>query len=171
MRRFVEGDARAGTAEAIPLPDAAVDAVFCGDAFGWFEPRSALAEIERVLRPQGGPVLLWNSWWEGEQPRLPPEFRRTMDELWERFLPFRTENRAWRDSLAASRFGPVGEACFVETVRISGQDLVDLTLTASGPAALEDDERGSIAERMYPLMERDYALTVPRDVYWTALAT
>jgi len=49
-----------GTAEAIPLPDAAVDAVVVAQAFHWFEPQAALGEIRRVLRPGGGLALVWN---------------------------------------------------------------------------------------------------------------
>lgn len=171
MRELIGGDAREGTAEAIPLPDASVDAVFCGDAFHWFDPAPALAEIARVVRRDGGLALLWNRWWEAEQPPIPRELRDAMDELWERFRPFRRENRDWRASLATSRFGPIGEARLVETVCISGRDLADLTLTASSPAALDDHDRRSIARRVYPLMEADYRLAVATDVYWTTLAT
>jgi DNA-binding NarL/FixJ family response regulator len=53
-------DVRAGTAEAIPLEDAAVDAVLVGQAFHWFAREAALAEIVRVLRPGGTVGLLWN---------------------------------------------------------------------------------------------------------------
>lgn len=49
-----------GTAEAIPLPDAAVDAVTVAQAFHWFRGADALAEMRRVLRPGGGLALVWN---------------------------------------------------------------------------------------------------------------
>ncbi|HEX5247495.1 MAG TPA: class I SAM-dependent methyltransferase [Gaiellaceae bacterium] len=62
MRALIE-NARAleGTAEAIPLPDASVDAVTAGQAFHWFRAEEALAEIHRVLRPGGGVALVWNT--------------------------------------------------------------------------------------------------------------
>src|SRR3954470_5113900 len=48
------------TAEQLPLEDGAVDAVGVGEAFHWFANEHALAEIARVLRPGGGPAMLWN---------------------------------------------------------------------------------------------------------------
>lgn len=47
-----------GFAEAIPLPDASVDAVTVADGFHWFEQAQALAEIGRVLRLGGGLAVL-----------------------------------------------------------------------------------------------------------------
>lgn len=54
-------DSRTGTAEDIPLPDASVDAVLVGQAWHWFDPRLALPEVARVLRPGGVLAALWNS--------------------------------------------------------------------------------------------------------------
>ena len=49
-----------GTAEAIPLPDACVDAIVCAQAFHWFASTQALAEFCRVLAPGGRLGLIWN---------------------------------------------------------------------------------------------------------------
>jgi len=60
-RRCPQAQARQGSAEAIPLPDATMDAVVCGQALHWFDMDRALPEIARVLVP-GGPLAgLWNS--------------------------------------------------------------------------------------------------------------
>lgn len=53
-------DVRAGTSEAIPLPDASVDAVAVAQAFHWFASEQALAEIARVLTSTGRLGLVWN---------------------------------------------------------------------------------------------------------------
>jgi SAM-dependent methyltransferase len=59
-------EALAGTAEAIPLPDASADACTIAQAFHWFEPVAALAEIHRVLRRGSALALLWNRLDEGD---------------------------------------------------------------------------------------------------------
>jgi SAM-dependent methyltransferase len=49
-----------GSAEAIPLPDACVDAVVAGNALHWFDMDVAGPEIARVLVPGGTLAGLWN---------------------------------------------------------------------------------------------------------------
>ena len=49
-----------GSAEAIPLPDASVDAVLAGNAMHWFDMNVAGPEIARVLEPGGILAGLWN---------------------------------------------------------------------------------------------------------------
>jgi SAM-dependent methyltransferase len=49
-----------GSAEAIPLPDASVDAVLAGNALHWFDMPLAGPEIARVLAPGGILAGLWN---------------------------------------------------------------------------------------------------------------
>ncbi len=49
-----------GTAEALPLPDASVDAVVLGQAWHWVEPVAASVEIGRAVRSGGVLGLIWN---------------------------------------------------------------------------------------------------------------
>ena len=50
----------AAVAEAIPLGDASADAVIAAQAYHWFDPEAATAEVARVLRPGGAVALIWN---------------------------------------------------------------------------------------------------------------
>jgi SAM-dependent methyltransferase len=49
-----------GSAERIPLPDTSVDAVVVAQAWHWVDPRLAVPEVARVLRPHGTLSLVWN---------------------------------------------------------------------------------------------------------------
>ena len=72
-----------GTAEAIPLEDASVDVVTVAQAFHWFDAPAALAEIARVLRPDGRLAILWNerdehTAWVAEMSRIIRWHERTV---------------------------------------------------------------------------------------------
>src|SRR5882762_1610661 len=51
----------AGSAEATTLKRASADIVCAGQAFHWFDPASFGREARRLLRPEGGIALFWNS--------------------------------------------------------------------------------------------------------------
>jgi SAM-dependent methyltransferase len=96
-----------GTAEAIPLPDGCADAVFVAEAFHWFDPPAAAAEIARVLRPGGGLAVMWNTpgWerldWFAELQETVIEHRQTKATNLRDTVP-------WREGLEAEpRFGPL----------------------------------------------------------------
>jgi SAM-dependent methyltransferase len=75
---FVSVDARA---EATGLAPRSVDAVIAAQAFHWFDPPRARAEFERILRP-GGPILLvWN---ERRATQADDGFLRTSSPLFDR---------------------------------------------------------------------------------------
>lgn len=49
-----------GTAEATTLPSQSVDFVTAGQAFHWFDREKCRHEFERILKPGGWVVLIWN---------------------------------------------------------------------------------------------------------------
>jgi len=49
-----------GTAEATTLPAASVDWIIAGQAFHWFDVPATRREFERILKPEGRVVLMWN---------------------------------------------------------------------------------------------------------------
>jgi SAM-dependent methyltransferase len=51
-----------GTAAATGLPGGCADAVVAAQSWHWFEQDTALAEVERLLRPGGALVLVWNTY-------------------------------------------------------------------------------------------------------------
>lgn len=49
-----------GTAENTGLAEHSCSAIFCAQAFHWFDHQQALAEFNRILRPGGMVFLVWN---------------------------------------------------------------------------------------------------------------
>lgn len=119
-----------GTAEAIPLADASVDAVTVAQAFHWFRAEDALREIHRVLRPGGGLALVWNV--RDESNPLQAAVSELLAPM-EGDVP-RGRRRDWADVIGATeaaRFSHeqlVGEDGFVER-------FTSISFVASAPAA------------------------------------
>lgn len=49
-----------GTAETTTLPDQSVEFAAAAQAFHWFDPEKTRAEFQRILKPNGWIVLIWN---------------------------------------------------------------------------------------------------------------
>ena len=167
------GDVRAGTAEAIPLPDDSVDAVFVAEAFHWFCDPPALREIERVLRPRGALVLLWN------RPRGSIEDLLGVHELMEgvraaagvSVLKHRFYSGEFKHVFEGSAFEPLREAAFEHDQLLDKDALVAYFMSQSTSASRTPEERTEIRaelERLIP--DERHVRPLTTEVYWTRLA-
>ena len=60
LRIFPKFQSVAGTAEGTTLTEDSVDFVAAGQAFHWFDREKCREEFQRILRPQGWVMLVWN---------------------------------------------------------------------------------------------------------------
>ena len=157
-----------GSAEAIPLPDESVDAVTVAQAFHWFRPSAALAEMHRVLRPGGGFALLWNDW-DDDDP-LMHALNDLVDALRRRESRWHEATSTSYDCVAALRDGRRRDvppcrrarcrrrrrarARSVSAVSAAAPDVRDRTLAEvraprrSGHRRLPDERRRVVADRV-----------------------
>lgn len=49
-----------GAAEATTLPAQSIDFIVVGTAFHWFEPKATRQEFQRIIKPEGSILLMWN---------------------------------------------------------------------------------------------------------------
>ena len=144
-----EAEALAGSAEAIPLDDASVDAITVGQAYHWFRPEEALVEMHRVLRPGGAIALLWNQWDE-EDP-----LQREIDELLEPLRPpaaAQQEESDGRRALEASPlFGAVDERLFRHRRALNADQLVEWVSSTSAVVTAPPAEQARIEARVRSL--------------------
>lgn len=168
MRALIShGDVRAGAAEAIPVEDASVDAVFVGEAFHWFDPEAAIPELARVLRPGGGLAIVSTHWWETDPP-LPDTALALLSGPWERSQPKRRP--PWDDAFAESSFEPLRYERADDELTVDVETLLTLYSTTSSLAALPPGERMLLFERVRPLLAGPYGLPLRHELVWTRLA-
>jgi SAM-dependent methyltransferase len=167
-------EALEGSAEAIPVADDSVDAVFTAEAFHWFASDEAVAEIARVLRRGGGFVIFWNIDSGDTEPPLPDGVERVLDEAFARGgapgLP-KVLSGEWRRPLERSAFGPLQEAELERYVSRKGERWLANTLSVSSIAAQPEAERAAVAEQLRELVPADaeYRRRMKTIAYWTRL--
>ncbi|HEX7083087.1 MAG TPA: methyltransferase domain-containing protein [Gaiellaceae bacterium] len=138
-------------AEELPFADGAVDVVTVAQAFHWFDHARALPELHRVLRPDGGLlVLVWNT--RDLDDPLQRGVEKLLAPLRERDLP-QAETR-WRERLDRSPlFGPVEERRFDHEQLMSADTLADRVGSTSVVAAAPSAERAALLARVRALAE------------------
>ncbi len=151
-------DLRDGTAAHIPMPDAAVDAVFCAQSFHWFATRATLDEIHRVLKPGGLLGLVWN---------VRDESVGWVAALTDLIAPYQDDTPRYRDMVWRALFPTPGFTDLNETSipyahegRVE-QIVLDRFMSISFVAAQTPEIQRSIEAGIHDLITRTAALSGP----------
>jgi len=166
-----EAESLAGSAEAIPLPDASVDAVFTAEAFHWYASDESVGEIVRVLRPRGGLVILWNLDFGDPDPPMGEEVDRVIDVAFAMGgAPGigKVLSGFWREPIAKGPFEPLQESEVERTVTRTRDQWLANMLSVSSIAALSDADREEFAARLHELVpDVRYRWSIRTVAYWT----
>jgi SAM-dependent methyltransferase len=147
-----------GTAEAIPLESASVDAVVCAQAFHWFATEKALAEIHRVLKPGGRLGLIWNVRdeavdWVAEITRIITPYEADAPRFYK---------GEWRQAFGCGLFSELDMTPLAYRHAGSAEEvIIDRFLSVSFIAALPPAEKLAVQTRLRALVATHPAL---RDV-------
>jgi SAM-dependent methyltransferase len=140
-----------GTAEALPLPDASVDAMTVAQAFHWFDGDAALAEAHRVLRPGGRYAVVFN------RRDVATPVQGTLDEL---LAPYRGDTPSWATHdwdaplAATERFRPVATHAEPWVQHLDLEGLVARVASVSFVARLDEAARGRVLAAVRDLHAR-----------------
>ncbi|MEH1102872.1 class I SAM-dependent methyltransferase [Micromonospora sp. CPCC 205561] len=137
--------ALAGSAESVPLPDGAADAVLAGQAYHWFDPERAHAEIARLLRPGGLLAPIWNlrderTAWVAELARI-ARLGDSPDDLAGRFGDF------------GPAFEPAEQAWFAHRPTLTPDELVGMVRTRSYYLTADPGRRRDVDRELRELLD------------------
>jgi SAM-dependent methyltransferase len=141
--------ALAGSAEAIPLPEASVDAAVAGQAYHWFDPPRANEEIARVVRPGGVFAPLWNL--RDESVPWVAALSALLEEDRGDGTAAGTRSAGLAGLEFGPRFGPVERAEFRHAVAMTADTLVALVTTRSYYLTASAERRAEIEARVRAL--------------------
>ena len=166
-----EAEALNGSADAIPLADDSVDAVFVGEAFHWFANDEVLTEIARVLRPRGVLAILFNQSDGDFEPTLPKAF---WDAYHARAIEKPPEQRVstglWRTPFPGP-FEPLTEASYPNPVELDRErrpcagGVVEHGRRVAGAGA----DTAAHATRRSSCRTSIYRHPLRTELYWTRL--
>ena len=171
LERIVpDAEALSGTAEAIPLEDGAVDAVFVGEAFHWFATAATLDEIARVLQPHGTLAILFNQADGDFEPPLPETFWEAYRAAAIEKPPEQTVRTGLWKAPFPGPFEPLLESSFPNPIELDRQQILAQAASWSMTAALPEQERSALLARLGELLpDRVYRHPLRTDLYHTRL--
>jgi SAM-dependent methyltransferase len=156
FRRVVPGvPVIGGTAERIPLVSGSMDVVVVAQAFHWFDPAQALADMARVLRPEGWLALVWNERDESD-PSVAELVRITK---WDVCQPYPMGRDFGEDVDRSGRFGPVQRTKHRFVQELDLDAYVDQVASRSYVQVMPEPERQDLLARV-----ADFASTLDRPI-------
>jgi SAM-dependent methyltransferase len=147
--------ALAGTAEAIPLPDESVDVAFVAEAFHWFDPAPAAAELARVVRPGGAVVVLWNVSGGDDPPWVDEVMAVVRERRRDGMGDTHRDTTPWRAALEAEpRLGPLNDQEVDHEHRTDRERMVAMIASFSAIGSLPEDRRAAALAAVREVLER-----------------
>ena len=143
-----------GSAEALPLPDASVDAVLAGNAIHWFDMAVAGPEIARVLAPGGILAGLWNvidnrvEWAAGLERVSGSAAIGPRDTV----SSWRAAADMHLPNIGVARFGSPEQAEFPHGQRRTADSLVATIATRAGMLVMPGQEREATLGRIHAFL-------------------
>lgn len=142
-----------GLAESLPLPDDSFELVTVAQGFHWFDAPAALAEIGRVLRPEGTLAMVWNVRDETV------DWVRAVGDIGERAGGGRPYDKHtsidWERTVAdAGGYGAVREDWFPNWQDVDADIVVDRVASTSWVSALPADERATVLDEVRAYIDR-----------------
>lgn len=144
-----------GTAEKIPCDPQTADAVTCAQAFHWFASEAALAEIHRVLKPDGQLGLIWN---------VRDESVDWVAAITEIITPYegdtpRFHNGKWREAFTGRYFAEPQLSCFGYSHSGTAEEvIIKRFMSVSFIAALPAEQNEDVARQLRQLIHSHPAL-------------
>jgi SAM-dependent methyltransferase len=145
--RVPGAEVREGTAEAIPVDDGTAAAVTVAQAFHWFDPDRALAEIARVLTEDGALLIFANV--RDKQNELQAELEQLMS-------PHRGTypNPTWNETLPDNALFEPELRTFTHEQLVDRDTFVERVASVSWIASLPNDVRTSVLAAARELADR-----------------
>jgi SAM-dependent methyltransferase len=157
-----------GRAEAIPLGDAAVDAVFVAEAFHWFDHVAAAREIGRVVRPGGTLRLLFHDW-DAYEPPIGEAAEAALAAVEERTGAAggaKVRSGEWKRGFDGAPFSPLEERHVAHEQVCDREGVIANYASISSAAALPEQERAALkGELRRTIADTEYRLAITTLVY------
>ncbi|CAF4701322.1 unnamed protein product [Rotaria sp. Silwood1] len=160
-------------AEHIPFEDNTIDIILCGQSFHWFANYHALIELNRVLKPDGLLILVWNLADNRESPWA-KNISEYVDSFRSKETP-RYKTMEWRKVFDDQNlFSSLQHKQFSHKQRVTRDLAINRLLSISFIAALSSEQQKEIIEQIRKISENveeiqgleEFDLNYFTDVYW-----